>query len=200
MLGLTETQKRIFEFLKDYVKKQGYPPTVREIGAHFHILWPAARNHLKSLEKKGVININPAISRGIEIKGFKTAGEHTVPVAGRIRAGDPILAIEEIETHIVVDPALFPAKDTFSLRVVGDSMKDAGILDGDYVIVKQQSTVEHGDIGIILIGNEATVKRVLFRQGKVILKPENNSMEPREYSVDDVTIAGKVIGLIRNKV
>lgn len=79
-------------------------------------------------------------------------------------------------------------------------MKDAGILDGDYVIVKQQSTVEHGDIGIILIGNEATVKRVLFRQGKVILKPENNSMEPREYSVDDVTIAGKVIGLIRNKV
>jgi len=200
MLELTETQKRILEFLKDYVKKQGYPPTVREIGKHFGILWPAARNHLKSLEKKGFIHIDPAKSRGIEIKGFKTAGGHMVPVAGRIRAGDPMLAIEEIDTHIVVDPTLFPAKDTFSLRVVGDSMKEAGIFEGDHVIVKQQSTIEHGDVGVVIIGEEATVKRVLFRHDKIILKPENSSMEPREYNADDVTIAGKVIGLIRNKV
>jgi len=200
MLRLTETQKRILDFLKDYVKRQGYPPTVREIGEYFHILWPAARNHLKSLEKKGFIHVNPSKSRGIEIKGFKLTVERTIPVAGRIRAGDSMLAVEEIDTQIVVDPVLFPAEDAFSLRVIGDSMKDAGIFDGDYVIVKPQPAIEHGEIGVILIGEEATVKRVLISGKMIILKPENSAMEPREYMAGDLIIAGKVIGLIRNMV
>lgn len=200
MLQLTETQKRVLEFLKDCVKRQGYPPTVREIGEHFRILWPAARKHLQALEKKGFIRVNPAKSRGIDIKGFGASAEHIVPVAGRIRAGDPMLAVEEIDSNIVVDSSLFPGDDTFCLRIKGDSMKEAGILDGDYVIVKPQSTVEHGEIGVVLIGEDATVKRVLFGQGTVTLKPENSYMEPKEYMCSDVAIVGKVIGLIRSRV
>lgn len=200
MIGLTETQKRVLEFLKDYIRKQGYPPTVREIGGHFNILWPAARGHLRALEKKGFVRINPAKSRGIEIHGFTGAGERVIPVAGRIRAGDPTLAVETIDTHIVVDPTLFPAEDAFSLRVAGDSMKEAGIFHGDYVVVKPQADIGHGEIAVVLIGEEATVKRVLFSGSAVILKPENSSMEPREYGPGEVAIVGKVVGLIRNKV
>jgi repressor LexA len=200
MKDLTEMQSRILEFLKTYTGNHGYPPTVREIGDQFKIFWPAARKHLQSLERKGFVRINPARSRGIEIVGFQFSGERSIPVVGRIRAGEPTVAIEEIDSHIRVDPSLFPAEDTFSLRVVGDSMRDAGILSGDFVIVKPQSTVGHSEIGVILIGDEATVKRVLFKDELVVLKPENKDMEPVTYRPDEVTIIGKVIGLLRNRI
>jgi repressor LexA len=121
-------------------------------------------------------------------------------VVGRIRAGEPTVAIEEINSHIHIDSSLFPAEDTFSLRVVGDSMRDAGILNGDFVIVKPQSTVVQGEIGVILIGDEATVKRVLFKDELVMLKPENKEMEPMIYRPEEVTIIGRVIGLLRNRI
>lgn len=200
MKGLTGMQRQILEFLKDYLGRHGYPPTVREIGGHFKILWPAARQHLHALEKKGFIRINPTKSRGIEVIGLKPGTQRFIPVAGRIRAGGPVLAVEDVSMNIVVDPFLFPSDDTFSLRVTGDSMKEAGILDGDFVIVRKQSAVEHGEIGVVLIGDEATVKRVLFEEGRVVLKPENKSMEPVSYLPDEVSIAGKVIGLIRNRI
>ncbi len=193
-------QGLILEFLKDYLGTYGYPPTIREIGYHFNILWPAARQHLQSLEKKGFVRIKPSKSRGIEIVGFKKRPERLIPVVGRVRAGEPVLAIEDIDMHIAVDPELFPHGDTFALKIIGDSMKDAGILDGDIVIVKKQDTLESGDIGVVLIGDEATVKRVIFKEGMVILKPENESMSPVSYPLDSVFIGGKVIGLIRNRI
>lgn len=198
MKGLTEIQRKILDFLKAYTGNHGYPPTVREIGERFNIFWPAARKHLQSLERKGFVRLNPTRSRGIEIVGFQFSGERSIPVVGRIRAGEPTVAIEEINSHIRIDSSLFPAEDTFSLRVVGDSMRDAGILNGDFVIVKPQSTVVHGEIGVILIGDEATVKRVLFKDELVMLKPENKQMEPMIYRPEEVSIIGKVIGLLRN--
>ena len=200
MKGLTETQGRVLDFLKAYTRVHGYPPTVREIGDQFKIFWPAARKHLQSLERKGFVRINPARSRGIEIMGFQFSGERLIPVVGKIRAGKPTMALEEIDSHICVDQSLFPADNMFSLRVVGDSMRDAGILSGDFVIVRPQGTIEYGEIAVILIGDEATVKRVLFKDGLVVLKPENKDMEPMTYKPEEIAIAGKVIGLLRNKI
>ena len=197
MKELTKRQRKVLEFLTSYTKKRGYPPTVREIGKHFGFLWAAARGHLQSLEKKGFIRINPTKSRGIEIIGLNPTEGLKVPVAGKIRAGRPILAIEDIDAHILVDKSLFPAEDAFSLRVTGDSMIEAGILDGDYVVVKPQKGVENAEVGVILIGDEATVKRVFKDNEKLILKPENRHMNPESYNPDEVTIIGKVIGVIR---
>jgi repressor LexA len=197
MKRLTDRQSKVFEFLRFYLRQYGYPPTVREIGEHFGFLWPAARGHLRSLEKKGLIRINPLKSRGIEILGQRSLEGIMVPIAGRIRAGRPLLAMEDIDAHILVDRRLFPSEGTFSLKVTGDSMRNAGILDGDYVIVSPRSAVENGGIGVVLIGDEATVKRVLIEDGEVVLKPENSSMEPVRCRADDVRIVGKVVGVIR---
>jgi repressor LexA len=120
-----------------------------------------------------------------------------LPVAGKIRAGRPILAREDIDAHILIDKSLFPHEDTFSLRVTGDSMIEAGILNGDYVLVKPQKTIENGGIGIVLIDDEATVKRVYKEKKKIILRPENKDMQPTIHNPDEVTVIGKVVGVIR---
>ncbi|MEW6117112.1 MAG: transcriptional repressor LexA [Nitrospirota bacterium] len=197
MKELTAKQQKVLEYLTGYTKKHGYPPTIREIGEHFGFLWAAARGHLRSLEKKGVIKINPSTSRGIEIVGLRPKEGVMLPVAGTIRAGRPILANESIDAHILVDKSLFPSEESFSLRVIGDSMVDAGILDGDYVIVKQQRSIENGEIGVALVGDEATVKRIFRDKKKVTLKPENRDMHPVSYDPEDVSIIGKVVGVIR---
>jgi len=197
MKKLTHRQKEILKFLISYVTEHGYPPTLREIGNHFGFLWTASKGHLKSLQKKEFIKINPSQSRGIEITGLNPAKSRPLPVIGRIRAGNPLPAFEDIETYLFVDKSLFSAEDTFSLKVKGDSMIEAGILDGDYVIIKSQNTIENGEIGVILLGDDATIKRVLFDNGKIILKPENRYMQPEIYAPKDVLIIGKIIGLIR---
>ncbi len=197
MKDLTKKQGKVLEFLTSYAKRSGYPPTVREIGEHFGFLWTAARGHLQALEKKGFVRINPFRSRGIEIMGLKPIEGIKVPVAGKIRAGRPILATEDIDAHILIDKSLFPAENAFSLKVTGDSMIEAGILDGDYVIVKPQKVIEHGEIGVALIEEEATVKRIFKEKKKIILRPENKDMKPESYNPAEVTIIGKVIGVIR---
>lgn len=197
MKDITEKQKRIFDFLVEYTKTNGYPPTIREIGEHFNFLWTAARAHLKALEKKGFIKINPLKSRGIEIIGLMLPDMALLPVAGNIRAGKPILAREDIDSHIIVDSSLFPHKDAFSLKVTGDSMREAGIFEGDYVIVKPQKTINSGEIAVVLLDDEATVKRVLKDKKKIILKPENKEMHPTEHNANEVIIIGKVVGVIR---
>lgn len=197
MKELTDKQKRILDFLMDFTKNHGYPPTVREIGNHFRFLWAAARGHLHALERKGFIKLNPSKSRGIEIPGLMPSGGFMLPVAGRIRAGRPILAQEDIDAHILIDKSLFPHSDSFSLRVTGDSMIEAGILDRDYVVVRPQRTIENGEIGVVLIEDEATVKRVFKEKKKIILKPENRNMQPSTHNPDEVTIIGKVVGVIR---
>lgn len=197
MEELTKKQEKVLEFLTSYTKKYGYPPTIREIGEHFGFLWTAARGHLQSLERKGFIKITPARSRGIDIIGLRPTEGLMVPVAGKIRAGRPILATEDIDAHILIDKSLFPAKDAFSLKVTGDSMIEAGILDGDYVVVKPQKVIENGEIGVFLIGDEATVKRIFKDEKKIVLKPENRHMKPESYNPAEVIIIGKVIGVIR---
>lgn len=197
MKELTKKQKKVLEFLTSYTKRYGYPPTIREIGKHFGFLWTAARGHLQSLERKGVIKINPSRARGIEIIGLKPTEGLRVPLAGKIRAGRPILATEDIDAHILIDKSLFPAENAFSLKVTGDSMIEAGILNGDYVIVRPQKDIENGEIGVFLIGDEATVKRIFKDNKKIILRPENRHMKPESYNPDEVIIIGKVIGVIR---
>ena len=197
MKDLTPRQRKIFEFLIKFIKKQGYPPTVREIGEHFGFLWPAASGHLRALEKKGFIRINPLRSRGIEVKGIKEAAGFTVPVIGKVTAGKPMLAVEDIEGHMLIDKTLFKTEDAFSLRIKGESMIGAGILDGDYVIVKPQTSIESGEIAVALIGDEATVKRIYIKKTQIILKPENKDMKPIAYNPESIKIIGKVIGIVR---
>jgi repressor LexA len=197
MQELTDKQKKIVEFLKFYQEEHGYPPTMREIGEHFGFTWPAARGHLAAIAKKGAIRMNPMKSRGIEVMGLRPKDALSLPVAGRIRAGKPLLALEEIESHIVVDRNLFKEGDSFALRVTGDSMVDSGIFHGDYVVVKPQKEIRGGDIGVVLIGEEATVKKVYPKRGSITLVPANKMMEPLTYRTDEVSILGKVIGVIR---
>ena len=197
MKGLTDKQQRILEFLREYTKNHGYPPTVREIGEHFQFLWAAAAGHLKALDRKGFIKLNPSRSRGIEIPGLMSSEGLMLPVAGTIRAGKPILAREEIDAHIMVDKSLFPHQDSFCLKVTGESMIDAGIFDGDYVIVRPQKTIGNGEIAVVLLEDEATVKRVFKEKKKIILKPENRDMQPTEHNANEVIIIGKVAGVIR---
>jgi repressor LexA len=197
MKELTRRQRKVLEFLTSYAKKYGYPPTIREIGEHFGFFWTAARGFLQSLEKKGFIKINPAKSRGIEIIGLKPAEGLKVPLVGKIRAGKPILATEDIEAHILIDKSLFPAENAFTLKVTGDSMIEAGILDGDFIIVKPQRVIENGEIGVFLIGDEATVKSIFKGKEKITLRPANRNMKPEKYNPDEITIIGKVMGVIR---
>jgi len=197
---LTDKQQKILDFVKSYLQEHGYPPTFREIGEHFGFAWAASRTHLKAIERKGFVKVTPSRSRGIEVVASGRSGSegHMIPVVGSIRAGQPILAYEDIESHIFVDSTLFPAEDAFSLKVKGDSMIEAGIFNGDYVVVKPQQTIGNGEIGIVMIDDEATVKRVLLKdKGKVTLKPENSAMDPVTHKADEVKIIGKVLGVIR---
>lgn len=204
MKAMTERQQGVLQYLRRYAGRHGYPPTVREIGEHFGILWAAARNHLKALEKKGALRLHPHRSRGIEIVGEGTGAVPlardalSIPLLGKITAGKPITAHEEHEADIVIDRSLFKSPDAFSLRVRGDSMVGAGILDGDFVVVRPQSTVQSGEIAAVLLDDdEATIKRVLLKEGRVVLVPENPRMEPIAFDPAAVAVLGKVIGVIR---
>jgi repressor LexA len=194
---LTERQEKVLGFLKSYAKRHGYPPTFREIGEHFGFQWAASRMHLKAMEKKGFIKMTPSKSRGIEILGPRLSEGLMLPVVSRIRAGKPNFAKEAIDSHLLVDKTLFPSEDSFSLRITGDSMIDAGIIDGDFVVVRPQNAIKNGEIGVVLLGEEAAVRRVFKDRGKMRLKPENRDMKPETFSSDEVTIIGKVIGVIR---
>jgi len=198
MDNLTERQQAILDLLKVYAVRHGYPPTFREVGEHFGFGWAASRTHLKAIQRKGFLKTIPSRSRGIEILDRHMPSQgRMIPVAGRTRAGQPILAYEDIESHIFVDSSLFPAEDAFSLMVMGDSMIDAGIYNGDYVVVKPQQVIKNGEIGIALIGDEATVKRLYIHKGEITLKPENSTMQPVTYKASEVSIIGKVLGVIR---
>jgi len=197
MISLTERQKTILDFLKSFLNENGYPPTVREIGAQFNIQWAAAKNHLKALDAKGYIRLNQYKSRGIEVLGLRQTEGFMAPVVGNIRAGSPVLAVEDISSHILLDKSLFTSERAFTLRVSGDSMIDAGILDGDFIVVNPQNDLHNGEIGVVLIDEEATVKRFYKSNGKITLKPENRHMEAVLYSSGSISILGKVIGVIR---
>jgi repressor LexA len=207
---LTPRQQEIYEFIRAEIMHKGYPPTYREIGEHFGIRSTnGVKRTLDALRKKGYLERKPMISRGLELReavsGFGGKQEFDpdvvkeIPIIGRVAAGDPIIAEENFEGSINVDGIMFRGEGHFALRVKGDSMKNAGIYDGDIVIARHQATAEKGEIVVAILGDEATVKRYMPQNGEILLMPENEDHDPIVVSRDgvDFRIAGKVTGLVR---
>jgi repressor LexA len=201
---LTKRQQEIFEFIKKYSARTGYPPTVRDIGKAVGLASSSTVHaHLANLEKLGVLRRDPSKPRAIELldKAVDAAksvvsGPSGVPLVGRVAAGEPILADENIEEYFDVPPlAGGGGDDRFLLAVRGDSMVDAGILDGDHVVVRRQETAQDGEIVVALVGEDATVKRFFKEPDHVRLQPENETMEP--IRTRDVNIVGRVVGVLR---
>jgi len=205
---LTARQREVLDFIREMIENKGLPPTIREIGERFRIASTnGVRAILSALSKKGYIRRKPLVSRGIELAKkakihfdfVRTNAHVTVPLVGRIAAGLPTLAVENIEGSIAVDRSFLPGGDVFSLKVEGESMKDSGIFDGDYVLARVQSIAEKGDIVVAVIGEEATVKRYVPQRNRVKLEPANPAFKPIvvDRKSPEFRIAGKVIGLLR---
>jgi repressor LexA len=200
---LSLTQEKVLNFLKSYLQKKGFPPTLREIASHFGLRGPKApQKTLRILEKKGYIRRVPGGSRAIEmlIPPLVTKSQIlSLPIVGRVRAGEPILAIENIEGYIHFDRSLISSDDVFLLRVQGDSMIDAHIRDGDFALVKPQPNVENGEIAVALVDDEATIKRIFKKRDLIRLEPANPNLEPIIVRKGEkrVTIVGKVVGIFR---
>lgn len=201
--NLSQRQTKILEFIKEEIRKKGYPPAVREIGQAVGLLSSSTvHGHLRTLERKGYIRRDPTKPRAIEI--LDQEGENNlsevknvvhIPIIGQVAAGVPILAVENIEGTFPFPADLARQDSLFMLKIKGDSMIEAGILDGDFIIVRQQSDAQSGEIVVALIEDEATVKRFFKEKNLVRLQPENASMEP--IFAQDVSILGKVIGVFR---
>ena len=205
MKDLTKRQREVYEFILGHMESLLRPPTIREIGDHFGMRSTGTvRDNLRAIQRKGYIRLKPRSARGIELvqreDAALTSGARRVPVLGSIAAGEPLLAVENIEDRVDVDARFFAKEGVvFGLRVKGDSMRDAGIYDGDYVFVRKQDTAENGEIVAAIIGDEATVKRYFHEGNRIRLQPANDTMSPIYISAADseVIIAGKVIGVLR---
>ena len=205
-MDLTKRQQEIFDFIKRYSAKYGYPPTVRDIGKAVGLASSSTVHaHLANLERIGLLRRDPTKPRAIELLDRAAAGVQAgmqalvrpgLPLVGQVAAGQPVLAEENIEEYIQT-PSFAGGEDgEFLLRVRGVSMKDAGILEGDLVVVRPQDTASDGEIVVALVGEEATVKRFFQEEDHVRLQPENAEMEP--IRTRDVRILGRVVGLMRN--
>lgn len=194
MKPLTKSQQKVYDYIKDCLTESRIP-SVREIcNATGLKSTSTVHLHLKTLEERGLIERDHGMNRCIRLPGAeKTA---SVPVMGRVTAGMPILAVEDVEGYVTVSETFRRGRELFALRVVGESMINAGILDGDTVIVHRTPTAENGEIVVALVGEEATVKRFYKEKGHFRLQPENDSFEP--IIVDEVVLLGKVIALFRN--
>ena len=193
-------QQEILQYIKDTILKKGYPPAVREICEAVHLKSTSSvHSHLETLEQNGYIRRDPTKPRTIEILDdcFNLTRRELVniPLIGSVAAGQPILAQENIENYFPVPSDLLPNQEAFMLRVKGEIMINAGIFNGDQIIVAQQDTAENGDIIVALMDDSATVKRFYREDDHVRLQPENDTMEP--IITTDVQILGKVIGLVR---
>lgn len=197
---LTQRQRELLDFLKDFVRENGFPPTLREIASHFGLRGPRGpQKTLNILERKGFIRKTARGSRAIEIKDLKSEKTLSIPLLGRVRAGEPILAIENIEGYFELDKNLISSRDVFLLRVQGDSMIGDHIQDGDFALVRPQSHAENGEIVVALIEDEATIKRIFVDQDLIRLEPAHPHMEPIvvKKGEKEVSIVGKVIGIFR---
>ena len=210
-MDLTKRQQEIFDFIKSYSARYGYPPTVRDIGKAVGLTSSSTVHaHLANLEKLGLLRRDPSKPRAIELLDRATRDARAavsgvigrvspsagLPVVGSVAAGQPILAEENIEEYVAVPPAAGGDDGEYVLRVRGDSMIDAGILEGDYVVVRPQDTAGDGEIVVALVGEEATVKRFFRESDHVRLQPENQAMEP--ILTKDVRVLGRVVGLFRS--
>ena len=200
--SLTKRQQEVVAFIRRYAAEQGYPPTVRDIGKALGLASPSTVHaHLANLERAGQLRRDPTKPRALELLGSRVAGvveAAGLPLVGRVAAGQPILADENIEEYLNV-PALAGGEEGgFVLRVAGDSMRNVGILEGDHVVVRPQATARDGEIVVALVEEGATVKRFFKESDHVRLQPENDAMEP--IRVRDVTILGRVTGVFRRVV
>jgi len=200
MERLTPRQTEVLDFIREYIKLEGLPPTIVEIAEAIGVTSPnGVRDHLKALERKGAIELIPHASRGIRvIRRKKYAG---LPIVGRVAAGSPILAEENIEDHCQLGPGLFTPRADYLLRVEGMSMRDAGILDGDLLAVHRSPDIHNGQIVVARIGDEVTVKRLRLRGKTAYLEPENPEFETIKVNMrkDELAIEGVVVGVIRTQ-
>jgi repressor LexA len=200
-MDLTKRQQEIFDFIKRYSAKYGYPPTVRDIGKAVGLASSSTVHaHLANLERIGLLRRDPSKPRAIELLDRAAAGVRSfvkpgLPLVGQVAAGQPVLAEENIEDYIQTPDFAGGDDGRYLLRVRGESMKNVGILDGDLVVVRPQETAVDGDIVVALVGDEATVKRFFQEEDHIRLQPENDAMEPIRSR--DVSVLGKVVGLMR---
>jgi repressor LexA len=204
---LTKRQQEIYDFIRKYSAKYGYPPTVRDIGKAVGLASSSTVHaHLANLEKAGLLRRDPSKPRALELLDKAAAaasdavrsvvGGTGLPIVGHVAAGQPILADENIEEYVEVPPLAGGADGEYVLRIRGDSMKNAGILPDDYVVVKPQDTATDGEIIVALLGEEATVKRYFKESDHVRLQPENETMEPIRSR--EVQVLGRVVGVFRS--
>lgn len=204
---LTKRQKEILTFISDHIESAGFPPTRNEVSKHFGFRSPnAAESHLRALEHKGVIRIEAGRSRGITLTTLSSSNlpatnslRTPLPLVGRVAAGSPILAQENIENEYRVDPALFSARPHYLLRVEGSSMRDAGILDGDLLAVHRTPEAQNGQVVVARLDDEVTVKRFKRKGHLVSLLPENTDFQPIlvDLRQQELVIEGRAVGVIR---
>jgi repressor LexA len=201
-MDLTKRQQEIFDFIRKYSARYGYPPTVRDIGKAVGLASSSTVHaHLANLEKIGLLRRDPSKPRAIElldravesVRGI-VRGEG-LPLVGSVAAGQPMLAEENVEEYVAVPEMAGGADGEYLLRIRGDSMKDAGILEGDFVVVHSQDTAQDGDVVVALLGEEATVKRFFREEDHIRLQPENEALEPIRSK--EVKVLGRVVGLLR---
>ena len=201
-LNLTKRQQEIFDFIKRYSARYGYPPTVRDIGKAVGLASSSTVHaHLANLEKAGLLRRDPSKPRAIEMLDRAVGSVKSIvrpvglPLVGQVAAGSPILAEENIEEYVEVPGAAGGEDGEYVLRIRGESMTGAGILEGDLVVVRPQETAQDGDIVVALVGEEATVKRFFQEDDHVRLQPENDAMQPIRSK--EVRVLGRVVGLLR---
>jgi repressor LexA len=203
----TERQARILDVIRDFTIEHGYPPSVREIGVRVGLSSSSTvQSHLKALEKRGLVRRDPTKPRALSTADAREHMKAThapraldyavLPIVGKVAAGMPITAAEQLEGELVVPSVFVRGKDRFILRVQGDSMIDAAILDGDMIVVAAQPDAENGEIVVAMIDGEATVKRFFREAGRIRLQPENPTMQP--IYADNVTILGRVDAVLRS--
>ncbi|MGA2392578.1 MAG: transcriptional repressor LexA [Candidatus Lustribacter sp.] len=206
--GTTEKQLRILDVIREFTAEMGYPPSVREIGERVGLSSSSTvQSHLKTLERRGLLRRDPTkpralvpadmVLRAVAPPARRESGPETIslPIVGRVAAGVPITAAENLEDTFVLPASFVRRNGAFMLRVKGDSMIDAAILDGDLIVVEPQPTAQNGEIVVAMIDGEATVKRFYREAGRIRLQPENRAMEP--IYVDDVTVVGRVEAVVR---
>jgi len=197
---ISDKQREILEYIKSEILNRGYPPAVRDICEAVNLKSTSSvHSHLETLEKNGYIRRDPTKPRAIEIidDTFNLSRREVVnvPLLGRVAAGEPLLAVENVETYFPIPTEYMPNEDSFLLKVKGESMINAGIFDGDHILVRCQPTASNGDMVVALVEDSATVKTFYKEDGQYRLQPENDTMDP--IIVDNCTILGKVFGVIR---
>lgn len=196
MRAAQQNQQKILDFIKKEIEQKGYPPSVREICAAVGLKSTSTVHaHLNHLEQQGLIRRDSTKPRALEVIDGTQARGRSVPLVGRVTAGLPILAIENIEEYLTLPSDMVGRDDLFCLRVQGESMIEVGILDGDIIVVREQNNAENGEIVVAMIEDEATVKRIYYEKRRVRLQPENRYMEP--IYAENVQVVGKVVALFR---